>query len=142
MEALGGEVHACRLTPKNLLSFNRRFARILENGRYDVVHSHYWLSGWVGKLLAERWDLPHTTTFHTLARVKNRALLGPSETERRAAFVPEWAHATAQLGIDESRPGIYRALYRAAAVLIVLLGLRTFLRGMAFNGWISPGRFW
>lgn len=37
------------------------------------------------------------------------------ETERRAAYVPEWAHATVQMGMEESRPGIYRALYRAAA---------------------------
>jgi ribosomal protein S18 acetylase RimI-like enzyme len=36
-------------------------------------------------------------------------------TPRRAAFVPEWAHGTVHLGMDESRPGIYRALYRAAA---------------------------
>lgn len=36
-------------------------------------------------------------------------------TEKRAAFVPEWAHATVHAGMDESRPGIYRAMYRAAA---------------------------
>jgi len=40
------------------------------------------------------------------------------------------------------RPHIKYALYRAAAVLIVLLGMRTILRGMAFNGWIPMGRFW
>lgn len=40
------------------------------------------------------------------------------------------------------KPHMKRALYRIAAVLIVLLGLRTFLRGMAFNGWIPMGRFW
>ncbi|MCK9419537.1 MAG: sulfite exporter TauE/SafE family protein [Nitrospirae bacterium] len=40
------------------------------------------------------------------------------------------------------RPHIKQALYRAAAVLIVILGLQTFLRGMAFNGWIPMGRFW
>lgn len=50
---------------------------------YQYVHSHYWLSGWVGKLLARSWEAPHVTTFHTLARVKNRALDGPAETERR-----------------------------------------------------------
>ena len=32
--------------------------------------------------------------------------------------------------------------YRLAAILIILLGARTLLRGMAFNGWISPTRFW
>jgi sulfite exporter TauE/SafE len=40
------------------------------------------------------------------------------------------------------RPHLKLAFYRTAAVLIVLLGLRTVLRGMAFNGWILPGRFW
>jgi D-inositol-3-phosphate glycosyltransferase len=37
---------------------------------YDVVHSHYWLSGVVGEQLARQWDVPHVTMFHTLARLK------------------------------------------------------------------------
>jgi D-inositol-3-phosphate glycosyltransferase len=41
---------------------------------YDVVHSHYWLSGQVGWLAAERWDVPLVHTMHTMARVKNAAL--------------------------------------------------------------------
>jgi uncharacterized protein len=40
------------------------------------------------------------------------------------------------------QPHMKLTLYRAAAVLIVLLGLRSLLRGMAFNGWIPMGRFW
>jgi D-inositol-3-phosphate glycosyltransferase len=40
---------------------------------YDVVHSHYWLSGWVGSFLSRRWDVPHLTMFHTLERLKNRS---------------------------------------------------------------------
>jgi sulfite exporter TauE/SafE len=44
--------------------------------------------------------------------------------------------------IKRLQPHIKLAFYRAASVLIVLLGLRTFLRGMAFNGWIPMGRFW
>jgi len=43
-------------------------------GRYDVVHSHYWLSGQVGFLAAERWGVPLVHTAHTLAKVKNAAL--------------------------------------------------------------------
>lgn len=43
-------------------------------GYYDVVHSHYWLSGQVGWLAAERWGVPLVHTMHTMARVKNRAL--------------------------------------------------------------------
>ncbi|MDO8473598.1 MAG: glycosyltransferase [Dehalococcoidia bacterium] len=42
-----------------------------ENGlSYDLVHSHYWLSGWVGELLKACWNVPHLTTFHTLGRLK------------------------------------------------------------------------
>lgn len=43
-------------------------------GWYDVVHSHYWLSGQVGWLAAERWDVPLVHTMHTMGRVKNAAL--------------------------------------------------------------------
>ena len=45
-----------------------------EPGWYDVVHSHYWLSGQVGWLATERWGVPLVHTAHTLAKVKNRAL--------------------------------------------------------------------
>ena len=43
-------------------------------GHYDVVHSHYWLSGLVGWLAADRWDVPLVHTMHTMAKVKNAAL--------------------------------------------------------------------
>ena len=45
-----------------------------EPGYYDVVHSHYWLSGQVGWLAADRWAVPLVHTAHTLAAVKNAAL--------------------------------------------------------------------
>lgn len=38
---------------------------------YDVVHSHYWLSGWAGVLLKERWGIPLAHSFHTLGRIKD-----------------------------------------------------------------------
>src|SRR4029079_13699673 len=41
---------------------------------YDMVHSHYWLSGWVGDRAKEIWGVPHVTSFHTLGKVKNSAL--------------------------------------------------------------------
>ncbi|QBD78468.1 glycosyltransferase family 1 protein [Ktedonosporobacter rubrisoli] len=40
---------------------------------YDVIHSHYWLSGVAGVQLAQHWDIPHITTFHTLAHLKQLA---------------------------------------------------------------------
>ena len=38
---------------------------------YDVVHSHYWLSGWAGVMLKQRFGTPLANSFHTLGRVKD-----------------------------------------------------------------------
>lgn len=43
-------------------------------GRYDLIHSHYWLSGQVGWLAKERWGVPLVHTMHTMAKVKNLLL--------------------------------------------------------------------
>ncbi|HET9974488.1 MAG TPA: D-inositol-3-phosphate glycosyltransferase [Streptosporangiaceae bacterium] len=43
-------------------------------GRYDLVHAHYWLSGKVGAVAAERWGVPLVQSMHTLGKVKNLAL--------------------------------------------------------------------
>jgi D-inositol-3-phosphate glycosyltransferase len=53
--------------------------RVLERQRsdgadYDVVHSHYWLSGWVGRSAKEIWGAPLVASFHTLGKVKNSSL--------------------------------------------------------------------
>jgi len=44
--------------------------------------------------------------------------------------------------VSRIQPHMKVFLYRIAAVLIVLLGVRSLLRGMAFNGWISFGKYW
>lgn len=46
--------------------------RLAENRSYDLIHSHYWLSGRLGSWAQKRWNLPHVTTFHTLGEVKNQ----------------------------------------------------------------------
>ena len=56
-----------------------------EGIRYDLVHSHYWMSGRVGAYLRERWNVPHVITFHTLAKTKLRARAGERESELRVA---------------------------------------------------------
>jgi D-inositol-3-phosphate glycosyltransferase len=53
---------------KALVEFTTR-----DGGAYDVIHSHYWLSGLVGENLKGTWNLPHVTMFHTLGEIKNRA---------------------------------------------------------------------
>src|SRR6201995_2360110 len=44
-----------------------------EPGHYDIVHSHYWLSGQAGWLARDRWAVPLVHTAHTLAAGKNAA---------------------------------------------------------------------
>ena len=43
-------------------------------GTHDVIHAHYWLSGWVGRRVAPRWGVPLVQTFHTLGVLKNATL--------------------------------------------------------------------
>ena len=60
-----------------------------EPGWYDVVHSHYWLSGQVGWLATERWGVPLVHTAHTLAKVKNLALAAGDAPEPLRRVVGE-----------------------------------------------------
>jgi D-inositol-3-phosphate glycosyltransferase len=45
-----------------------------ERATYDLVHSHYWLSGWVGRNARQIWGVPLVASFHTLGKVKNYSL--------------------------------------------------------------------
>ncbi|HEX2029347.1 MAG TPA: glycosyltransferase [Nitriliruptorales bacterium] len=58
-----------------LLGLEAHVERLGIDRRYDALHAHYWMSGWVGLALRQRWDVPLIQTFHTLAAVKNRALV-------------------------------------------------------------------
>jgi D-inositol-3-phosphate glycosyltransferase len=40
---------------------------------YDLIHSHYWLSGSLGRLAQERWYVPHVMMFHTTGIAKRMA---------------------------------------------------------------------
>lgn len=62
--------------------------RLLEYTRqhslsYDLIHSHYWLSGRVGTILARHWSIPHVTSFHTLSEIKRQARVGEREPAER-----------------------------------------------------------
>ncbi len=49
--------------------------------RYDLIHSHYWMSGIAAEALKEAWDVPVIQMFHTLGRMKNRIARNPEERE-------------------------------------------------------------
>ena len=73
---------ASRVEKSRLLGYIDEFARgiasfRLRHGlRYELVHSHYWLSAQAGQQLAWRWAVPHVVMFHTLGQVKNRSRMG------------------------------------------------------------------
>jgi D-inositol-3-phosphate glycosyltransferase len=58
-------------------------------GYYDLVHSHYWLSGHVGWLAAQRWGVPLVHAMHTMAKVKNANLANGDAPEPAARVIGE-----------------------------------------------------
>ena len=51
-----------------------------KGARYDLIHSHYWLSGLAALDLRASWGVPVVQMFHTLAAMKNRVARSPDET--------------------------------------------------------------
>ena len=59
--------------------------RIKENISYDIIHSHYWLSGVLGLKLQSSWNVNHLITYHTIGAVKNLTCSMESASELRLA---------------------------------------------------------
>ena len=58
-------------------------------GYYDLIHSHYWLSGQVGWLASERWRVPLVHTMHTMGKVKNLELAAGDKAEPEMRLIGE-----------------------------------------------------
>jgi D-inositol-3-phosphate glycosyltransferase len=70
--------------PGQLCAFAAGMMRVAAHapvGYYDLVHTHYWLSGQVGWLAADRLAVPLVHTMHTTARVKNLHLADGDDPE-------------------------------------------------------------
>lgn len=52
-----------------------------EDLSYDVIHSHYWLSGEAAVRLGRSWGVPTVHMFHTLGAMKNSVARSKEETE-------------------------------------------------------------
>ena len=83
---------------------------------YDIVHSHYWLSGWVGRAAKASWGVPLVATFHTLGKVKNYSLASgerPEPAERLAGeerVIADADRILAPTPLEASQlVGLYRA---------------------------------
>lgn len=80
-----GEARVVRLPagPRGFISRNQLFRHLPEfaerlrnfsaGRRYDVLHTNYWLSGWVGRRVSEGWGTPQAHTHHSLGAVKYAA---------------------------------------------------------------------
>ncbi|MFZ5923130.1 MAG: glycosyltransferase [Chloroflexota bacterium] len=55
-----------------------------KNIQYDIIHSHYWMSGIAAESLKQAWGVPVVHMFHTLGEMKNR--IAQSESEKEGAY--------------------------------------------------------
>ena len=151
--------------PTQLCAFTAGVLRAEANhepGHYDVVHSHYWLSGQVGWLARDRWAVPLVHTAHTLAAVKNAALADGDapepplrsvgeqqvvdEADRLIVNTEEEArqlvslHQANRNRIDVVHPGVDLRMFTPGdrATARAKLGLPTGERIVAFIGRIQP----
>jgi len=69
-------------------SFMHQEARLSPN-YYDVIHSHYWISGQLGWLISERLGIPLVHTMHTMAKVKNLSLAEGEKPEPQTRAIGE-----------------------------------------------------
>jgi D-inositol-3-phosphate glycosyltransferase len=91
---------------------------------YDLVHSHYWLSGLVGTRLKTLWGVPHVVMFHTLGEIKNRASYGEHESELRIRSEAEVLRdADSVICATEVERAALRQVYGAPAEKISVIPL-------------------
>ncbi len=64
-------------------------ADLLADGHFDVMHSHYWVSGMVGLTLSQEMNMPLVHSMHTMAKVKNLRLKALGSAEPPARIVGE-----------------------------------------------------
>ena len=124
-----------RVAKEALPSLTDQFCAALE-GRlddHDLIHTHYWLSGQVGRQLKRRHGIPLVHTMHTMARVKNSNLgrdqaVEPDIRERGEAAIVHEADVLTANTSDEAAE--LRSHYGAKAEQIMIVppgvDLRTF----------------
>ena len=57
--------------PELISDLSIAFKEALSKNKYDIIHSHYWISGKVAMPVAKELNIPLVHTMHTMARVKN-----------------------------------------------------------------------
>ena len=78
--------------PSQIGAFMSSFTRhqsTLPTDHYDLIHSHYWISGQLGWLASDRFGIPLVHTMHTMAKVKNLALAEGEKPEPNLRAIGE-----------------------------------------------------
>lgn len=111
-------------------------------GHYGLVHSHYWLSGQVGRLVSSRWGVPLVHSTHTLAKVKNAGLAPGDQPEPASRVLGEQqvvaaadrllantgSEAAQLLGLYAARPEQVRVVEPGADLALFQPGSRALAR--------------
>ena len=93
-----------------------------EGLKYDVVHSHYWLSSWVGRELSQAMGVPHLVTFHTLGLIKMQSRAGEVEQSERPVVEAEvMASADRIIAFSPHERDAMARLYGADAAKVSLV---------------------
>jgi D-inositol-3-phosphate glycosyltransferase len=66
---------------------------------YDVIHSHYWISGQLGWMISEQTGIPLIHTMHTMAKVKNLNLAVGEKPEPKIRALGEKQVVKAATGL-------------------------------------------
>ena len=94
-------IGACSATkeelPALIPNLSDAFSKVLEDEKYDVLHSHYWISGKVAMPVAKKFGIPLAHTMHTMARVKNMNL---AEGERPEPMIRVQGETQVVAGAD------------------------------------------
>ncbi len=131
-----------------------------DQGWYDVIHSHYWLSGQVGALVRDRWGIPLAHSMHTMAKVKND-LLAEGDTpepdirvigEQQVVEAADMLIANTDIEakqlinlydadagrVEVVHPGVDLAMFRPSSTARARLGLAQDAVVLMFAGRIQP----
>ena len=91
---------------------------------YDIIHSHYWMSGLAGIYLKNLWDLPMVHMFHTLGEMKNRVARSPEQIESKRRIKAEseiLTHANRIVAATLAERAQLEWLYKADPKKIVVI---------------------
>ncbi|WP_395108604.1 D-inositol-3-phosphate glycosyltransferase [Actinomadura sp. SCN-SB] len=78
--------------PRHMCGFTSEVLRAEayhDPGHYDLIHTHYWLSGQAGQAAKLRWGVPLVHSMHTMAKVKNAALAEGDTPEPQERVIGE-----------------------------------------------------